>query len=169
MERPLTSEMLPVSFRYPATREHSDLERFEYFGPCVGPREVFSWEYSEVLKDAGAASEVVNFKFDYSSLDQSNQQPMVKRRNAYLNKALGSVIKHFYKGLLSQGITLSTSSQTLPDNMGELKTWENNDTNATIVYKGSYYGSYFKDYSFPGSSYPDVFALTLCQVSGPNR
>ena len=171
VDKPVTSKLLPVSFVYPAAREQGDISRFEVpeaSNPlCLKTEEAFSWDYKDVLRLAGAPSEVVDFQFDYSSLDQSKQQPMVKRRNAYLDKSLGRVVQDFYAQVSRNGNTLlGTSTEPVPNGSTVVRTtYGGNDTLGDIAYQGRGYRSFFKSYSFPGSSYPDVFALTLCRVS----
>lgn len=167
--KPLTSALLPVTFMYPAAREQGYIDRFDFFGPCIGAKEVFFWEYEEVLKQAGAPDKIVDLKLSPDPVEQTKQQSLIKRRDAYLDKVFGLLILGFYKQLREQGATVVTSSLTLPDNMGEVKTWGHSDTNGFITYKGNHYGSYFKNYPLPGSTYPNVFALTLCQVSQSSR
>ena len=110
--QPLQSVLIPdVILDYPAARERNNWREYDFFGTCVGHREAFFWEYDKVLRLAGAPKEILDFKFDYSLLDQSPQQKLIKLRNEYLEKILSRVIQDFYKKIATKATKLIKSSQ----------------------------------------------------------
>jgi hypothetical protein len=159
--QPLQSALIPdVILAYPAAQERNDWREYDFFGTCVGRREAFFWEYDKVLRLAGAPNEIVNFKFDYNSLDQSPQQKLIKLRNEYLEKVLSRVVQDFYKKVATKATRLIKSSQVLPDNMGQVKTFGQNETTGYIVYQGKHFGSFFDPIP-----HNDMLTLTICRIS----
>ena len=175
MDKPLTSELLPVSFAYPAIRIRGDISRFEFpdaSNPlCIRSGEVIYWAYKDVLRQAGAPDEVINLELSSDPVEQQKQGAVNRQRTAYLDRVLGGVVRDFYVQVNRTGIALTgTSTQPVPNGSTVVRTtFGGNDTIGTITYKGNGYLSFFKEYAFLGSLYPDVFALTLCQVSGAVR
>jgi hypothetical protein len=165
---PLKSGVLPgLQFEYPASRERNNLDFFEYYDSCAGPKEVFFWEYKKALALAGAPEEIINFKLKYFPFDQSSQQGLLKQQFFFLDKFFSKVLRDFYLQINRGGKTvLGTGTEPLPNGApGDRKTFGRNDTLASIAYNGKYYGSFIKSYSSPNQPDLDLLVITLCQLS----